>query len=302
MKKKLDIYDKAIYVMLVLMVPALLFGLYLLVRIYLFDVFPTPTESMLPTILPGDRVVVNKLIAGARIYDEFKFGEGVPMKSHRVKGGRNVRHNDIVVFNFPLNRRKYKMEFDIRSVYCKRCIGLPGDSVSIRNGFFRNNRYAGTLGDTCMQRILSSTPDSLIPYNVIHAMPFDPVRYNWTVKEFGPLYIPHKGGCVELTPVNYRLYELAIEFETGLRPYVTPDGRMMLGEEPFRVYAFTKNYYFMCGDHVMDSNDSRYWGFVPEEFIIGVASRVLYSKDKQSGEFRWNRLFKSLTACGDIEK
>lgn len=302
MKKKPDIYDKAIYAMLVSVTLALLFGLYLLVRIYLFDVFPTPTESMLPTILPGDRVMVNKLIAGARIYDEYKFGEGIPMKSHRVKGWRSIRQNDIVVFNFPINRRKYKMEFDIRSVYCKRCIGLPGDSVSIRNGFFRNNHYPGALGDTTMQRNLALMPDSLIPRNVIYAMPFDPVHYNWTVKEFGPLYIPHKGDCVGLTPVNYRLYELAIEFETGLRPFVNSDGVVMLGEEPFRAYTFTKNYYFMCGDHVMDSNDSRYWGFVPEEFIIGVVSRVLYSKNKQSGKFRWNRLFKSLTAWGDIEK
>lgn len=293
-KRKLEWIDIAIRIMVVIVGMMMLVALHFLRRAYVADWFPTPTESMMPTIIPGDRVLVNKLIAGARIYDEFNFKEGVPMLSHRVKGLRDVEHNDIVVFNFPINRRKYKMEFDINYVYCKRVIGLPGDSVSIRGGFFKNNHYIGEFGNMEQQRILSMTPDSVIHRNVIHALPFDPFNYGWTIKEFGPLYIPHVGGKVLLTKENMRIYSLAVEFETGRELQVRKDGVLMLGDEVAGEYTFTKDYYFICGDNVMDSNDSRYWGFVPREFIIGVVSHILYSKDKVRDELRWNRIFKSL--------
>lgn len=291
-KRKLDFIDIAIRVMSVIVGLMLLVALHFLRRAYVADQFVIPTDSMMPTLIPGDRVIVNKLIAGARIYDEFDFKEGVPMKSHRKKGLRKVEHNDIVLFNFPINRNKYKMEFKLNYVYGKRCIGLPGDSVSIQNGYFKTNTYNGEFGDMNEQRILSQTPDSLIHSNVIHAMPFDPVNYGWTVKNFGPLYIPHIGGKVMLDRKNYRIYSLAVEFETGKKLRVNREGVLMLGGEVAGEYTFTKNYYFMCGDNVMNSNDSRYWGFVPEEFLIGVVSHITYSKDKETGEFRWNRLLK----------
>lgn len=293
-KKKLEFIDIAIRVMAVIVGLMMLVALHFLRRAYVADQFVIPTDSMLPTLIPGDRVIVNKLIAGARIYDEFDFKEGVPMKSHRVKGLRDVEHNDIVVFNFPINRKKYKMKFELNYVYCKRVIGLPGDSVSIRGGFFKSNHYDGEYGDMEQQRILSMTPDSVIHRNVIHALPFDPVNYGWTIKEFGPLYVPHVGGKVFLTKNNMRIYSLAVEFETGKQLRLNKEGVLMLGDEVADEYTFTKDYYFICGDNVLNSNDSRYWGFVPREFIIGVVSHITYSKDKVTEEFRWNRLCKSV--------
>jgi len=87
----------------------------------------------------------------------------------------------------------------------------------------------------------------------------------------GPLYIPRAGDRVELDSLNYELYRLVVEYETG--GALTCDGNLLrLHGEAISTYEFRENYYFFCGDNVINSKDCRYLGFVPEEFIIGVAS------------------------------
>ncbi len=190
-KSKTDkIYDIIYRTILAFLAIMLIIASYFLARAYVGDWFVIPTSSMEPTLIPGDRVMVNKLIAGARIYDEFDFRKGVEMKSHRTAGVRNIKHNDVVIFNCPQNRERTKIEFEINYVYGKRCVGLPGDSVSIENGYFRNNNFSGVLGNIQQQETLSKTNDSLLPKGVLHAMPFDKENFGWTIKEFGPLYIP----------------------------------------------------------------------------------------------------------------
>lgn len=294
MKKKLDFWDILLRVMYAFIGIGVLIGLFIAMRVYVVDQFVIPTDSMRPTLIPGDYVIVNKLIAGARIYDRLDFKDGDPLECHRTRGISRIKHNDIVIFNFPINRRKYRIEFKINYVYGKRCIGLPGDTVEIRNGYFKNNNYDGIFGVEEEQRSLSETSDSLLANNVIHAFPFDFRHYRWTIKEFGPLYVPRKGGIVALDAVNFQLYRLVIEYETGKRLAVDADNRLTLGGEPIDNYTFQGNYYFCCGDHVLDSNDSRYWGFVPEDFIVGVVTRITYSRDRINGAFRWDRLLKSL--------
>ena len=132
-----------------------------IVRALFCDQFVVPSESMLPTLAPGDRILVNKLIVGARIYKKFDFSEGAALHSFRLPGFRKVRVNDIVVFNVPQGYDRDKIEFRINYVYAKRCIGTPGDSVSIRNGRFRNNHWSGPIGDTVQQQVLARMPDSL---------------------------------------------------------------------------------------------------------------------------------------------
>lgn len=294
MRKKFDIYEILYIITLTLIICVLLVALHFARRVYIADQFVIPTESMLPTMIPGDRVIVNKLIFGARIYDEFDFGDGVAMKSHRTRGWRKIKHNDILIFNFPINRNTYKIEFKLNYVYGKRCIGLPGDTVSIINGYFINSNFNGILGNIESQHALSQTPDSLIPFNVIYAMPFDPVNYGWTVKNFGPLYIPKAGGKIHINAKNIALYRLPIEFETGQAFDIDSVGNLTLGKQSITEYTFTKSFYFMCGDNVLDSNDSRYWGFVPEEFIVGVVSHVTYSQDKITEKFVLNRFCKRI--------
>lgn len=98
--------------------------------------------------------------------------------------------NDVVVFNAPHGYDRDRIEFRINYVYAKRCVGTPGDSIAIRNGYFCNNRYKGIIGDAGEQGRLAAMPDSSLPPNVLRAFPFDDRRYGWTIKNMGPLYIP----------------------------------------------------------------------------------------------------------------
>ncbi len=291
MKHRPDIYDIIIWICYIAFAVMFAIGGYFAMRIYVVDQFIIPTSSMQPTLIPGDRVVVNKLITGARIYDEFDFGEGVPMKSHRTKGLRKVQHNDIIVFNFPLNFKKQKIEFEINYLYCKRCIGMPGDSVSIVDGFYRNNNFDGIFGVESKQQQLSQMPDTLIPQYLKYVMSPNGVKPRWTIVNSGPLYIPRAGDEIEIDRCNVNLYKRLMEFETGSKITIQ-EGKVMLADKQIEHYTFARNYYYCCGDNVLNSSDSRYWGFVPEEFIVGVVSHITYSRNRETNEFDWHRMMR----------
>lgn len=271
----------------------LLFGGWLLLRLLVCDQFVVPSHSMNPTLIAGDRILVNKRIAGPRIYRSFDFSEEAPLESFRLAGRRPVRVGDVAVFNAPHGYDRGRIEFRINYVYAKRCIGAPGDSVSIRDGYFRNNRHDGTIGDLRQQQLFSAMPDSLFPPDVLRAFPFDDSLFGWTIRDFGPLYIPQAGATVAMDVRTWRLYRTVIEYETGRMP-VCNSGAVRLGDDTLRTYTFRNDYYFFCGDNVANSRDSRYLGFVPEEFIIGVVDRVRYSEDPATGrrrrERRWLRI------------
>jgi len=249
--------------------------------IFISDKFIVPTESMSPTLIPGDRIVVNKLIFGARIYKNFDFSEGQPLVSWRMPGLRKIRPNDVLVFNVPRGYGGDEIAFKINYVFAKRCVGAPGDTVEVDEGLYKNNRCDGPIGLSARQACLAATPDSLIPDVIFSTIPFDD---SWNVKRFGPLYVPAKGDTIRLDERARRIYGAAIEYETGRK----------LSDVPDREYVFRQNYYFMGGDNVFDSADSRYWGFVPEEFIIGVTRRIAYSRDRQTDTFRWDRFMKRI--------
>ena len=268
-------------------------GLWLLTRAFLFDQFITPTESMIPTLLPGDRIIVDKTIVGARIYSHFDFNKnGVELMSWRTRGKRNVMPNDIVVFNFP--HHNGKINFVINNVYAKRCIGIPGDSVSVVNGYFRNNNHPGEIGLQSAQEYFQNIPDSVFPDFVLTSMPYDS-HINWTIKNLGPLYLPRTGDFMKLTAKEGQIYKMILEWETSKSITVDWVRNMVLADgEPLYNHIFKHGYYFMCGDNVANSNDSRYWGIVPEEYIVGVVSHISYSKNPNTGEYRKDRFFKRL--------
>lgn len=251
---------------------AILYGLHLLRRAFVADRFIIPSESMAPTLVPGNKVWVNKLLMGARIYTDFHFDKkGGPLHSFRTRGLRPITYNDIVVFNRANHRGKIK--FKINYVYCKRVIGLPGDTVSIVDGHYRNNNYDGTLGLQEQQDRLANTPVS-----EIHRMCRQVIRYDetkpWTIHDFGPLYIPRRGDVVKVTPTLAQAHGAILEWETGKRIRVDSTGAVTADGKPFRSHRFKHNYYFMAGDNVLNSHDSRYLGVVPEEYIVGIVSEI----------------------------
>lgn len=262
-------------------------------RIFVFDQFITPTESMIPTLMPGDRIIVDKQIFGARIYKNFDFNkDGGELVSFRTRGKRKVKPNDILVFNFP--HHGGKINFVINNVYAKRCIGIPGDTVRIIDGIFHNSNYSDSIGLLSFQKQLGAIPDSLFHPRQLGAMPRTR-HVPWTIKNLGPLYLPRSGDYLKLTAKEGQIYKMILEWETGKDISIDWEKDIVLADGvPLDRHAFKHGYYFMCGDNVLSSDDSRYWGLVPEEYILGVVSKISYSIDPETGKYRTDRILKRL--------
>jgi hypothetical protein len=99
-----------------------------------------------------------------------------------------VKHNDIVVFNVPIHDDRFS--FIINNNMCKRVVAVPGDSLSVVDGYYRNNNYNGTLGLKSMQKKLTETPDSMMYGIVLDAYPFDK-NVGWKDKTVWPDVIFH---------------------------------------------------------------------------------------------------------------
>lgn len=315
----------------------------------------------------------------------------------RVAGLGKIQRNDIVVFNFPAGDtiallqqnpdyytlvqmygreavRMNKQTFgdiiyrpvDKRENYVKRCIGLPGDSLSVRNNqvyingkaaqnpknmqlnyfvetetpltetMFRNwgvsrDDYMPygqpcTVSDPETLSFLGFQPNANGAYNLVYRFPmteamvaqvkklpsvkkvivepevfggtmYYPVDYDngWTRDNYGPIWIPKRGATIELTPENLALYRRCIKnYENN--ELEEKDGVVYINGEKASTYTFKYDYYWMMGDNRHNSADSRSWGFVPEDHIVGKPIMIWLSLDKDrslfDGGIRWNRLFR----------
>ena len=119
-------------------------------------------------------------------------------------------------------------------------------------------------------------------------------KTRWTSDYFGPLWIPEKGATVKLSLENLPLYERIIrDYEHNSLEVL--DSQILINGEPAADYTFKQDYYFMMGDNRHNSLDSRYWGFVPEDHIVGKPSIIWLSTDgsrRFPKNIRWKRFLK----------
>ncbi len=223
---------------------------------------------------------------------------------------------------------------DKRENYIKRCVALPGDSIKIVDGeLFINgkvqdkvvekqycysintseplsqyaidelgiteisgsgNNYFSPLTDQMVERLLKMKNVKSVTRFIAtdESFPHDP-HYKWTADNMGSLWIPKKGATITLTQENLPLYERIIDVYED-NDLEVKNGEIFINGEKSESYTFKMDYYWMMGDNRHNSADSRYWGFVPEDHIVGKASFIWMSAD-QRGSFptniRWNRLF-----------
>lgn len=293
LKKTLKrIYDWAVNLMTVAGVLAVL---WVVVELTSLTSFRIPTDSMTPTLIPGDCILVEKWTMGGRIFDIYEAAAGKDVEIKRLPAFGKIERNDVLVFNFPYPNSWDSLGLDVRKYYVKRCVALPGDTFSIENVRNQVLGYAEPLGNVegqtdlkhlLKRRGVDSTFISMRAYPLNDSIP-------WTIKDFGPFYIPKKGTSITMNSFNAILYRNAIEWEQKKPLYIKGDS-ILLGDSVITDYRFEENYYFTTGDNVMNSQDSRYWGLLPEPYIVGRAICVWKSVSPVTEKIRWDRIMKRM--------
>lgn len=263
-----------------------------LFQVTVFATFRIPTNSMLPTLQPGDNILVNKSIMGARIFDIWDAAEDKDIEIHRLPGLGKVKRNDVLVFHYPYPHKNDSLSMHLLKYYVKRCIALPGDTMGIRKGHYFIKGINEPIGYIEAQKRIERLRKEDARGIVMDTYPWD--KYiNWTIQNFGLLHVPARGQTVAMDSTAVKLYRNLIEWEQ--KEKLTYQGKeVFLGDSLIQEYCFRENYYFMGGDNMENSKDSRYWGLLPEPYIVGVATRIWKSVDKWTDEVRWDRVMKKI--------
>ncbi len=248
---------------------AIVFGGFLLLNNFVIASFMVPTGSMENEVMTGDFLMVNKFIYGGTSPRNIMFTD-VRLPWFRLPAFKQVERGDVIVFEFPGMREEVNPE--MFTFYLKRCMALAGDTLQIVNRVVYVNGKPIPLprhGQIDNPRILppSYVDDRIFPPSA----PFNEDNY-------GPIVIPKKGMEINLTSENYRMWETFIKRE-GHLPRFSNDGVISIDGKQTTKYIVKQNYMFGMGDHRDNSLDSRYWGFIPEENIVGTPMFVYWSWD-----------------------
>jgi signal peptidase I len=185
------------------------------------------------------------------------------------------------------------LDIDFRLSQSSYYSGITEQGKYPENVMPQNNQYALELTEEdsaklskvnnikSIKRVISEYGPRLFPMEA---------NYNWSVDNFGPVYIPKKGATIAINDSNIVFYRRLITNYEGHTLEEKP-GQIFIDGKPAINYTFKYNYYWMMGDNRHNSQDSRFWGFVPETHIVGRASFIWMSWD---GGPRWKRLFTSI--------
>jgi signal peptidase I len=302
-----------------------------------------PYTRWFPSPVRRNDVVVFNFPAGDTVINREEYQSAQPYYDvARALGGRGgIDAGRQIVLSDPDQYPLVVRPVDKQENYIKRCIGIAGDTLQIKdqivylNGhatalpaYSETYYYVTTSGQSLDETVMKdeydvdvSNPDefqqtgnpnqykllltrgskdkmlksglakNIFPEidSTLDVYPYDNI-HNWTRDNYGPIWIPAKGASLTLTPENYSLYERAIRVYEGNKLERLGD-KIILNDKETNQYTFKMNYYWMMGDNRHGSQDSRYWGFVPEDHVVGEAWLIWMSWDKG---VRWSRLFKKI--------
>ena len=287
-----DWWDRADRLLVLFFGVCVLAVVWVLLQVTSLASFRIPTDSMQPALHPGDNILVNKSIMGARIFNIWDAAEEKEVEMHRLPGLGKVKRNDVLVFHYPYPHKNDSLSMHLLKYYVKRCIALPGDTMGITQGHYYIKGINEPIGNIEAQKRIERLRKEDARGIVMNTYPWD--KYiDWTIQNFGPLHVPARGQKVVMDSTAVKLYRNLIEWEQ--KEKLTFQGKeVFLGDSLIREYRFQENYYFMGGDYMENSKDSRYWGLLPEPYIVGVATRIWKSVDNSTGRIRWDRVMKKI--------
>ncbi len=160
-------------------------------------------------------------------------------------------------------------------------------SIKIRISL--SNKQSKLLKEFSGVKDIDKLMDSVNMTKELFAMPID---RNWTLDDMGPFVIPKKGMKIVLNQFTFNIYNKTLSNHEGLKLRQMSEGYYDAAGKKISSHTFSKDYFFMIGDNRKDSKDSRYFGFVPEEYIVGKVHYVLFSNYKE--KFAWNRVLRKI--------
>jgi len=348
-----------------------------LVHTYFMQPYTIPTSSLEKSLLIGDFLFVSKFHYGARVpmttvaapmvHDTLPL---IKTKSYldfpqlpylRFPALQKIKQNDIVVFSWPVDtveqffkktNRRIRKPIDKKSNYVKRCVGIAGDSLEIRDGYvyingeknvlpdrarlqffyeadtdgkalsvkslksryhvreggrLQDGNYILNLSDEDAQLIsknptVKSLKKRISPKGEREEVFPNVASLDWNKDNFGPVYIPEAGKTVDLNLETLPFYkQVIVEYEKNTLE--VENGKIYLNgsSDPSNTYTFKQDYYWMMGDNRHNSEDSRYWGFVPFDHVVGKPVFIWFSWNsdgKGLGKVRWERLFTTVGGSG----
>ena len=229
-----------------------------------------PTGSMETTILPGDFLFINKFIYGPTT-PRFIPYTNVELPYFRFPSLKEPEKNDIIVFKFPGYRDQIENS-DIQ-FYVKRCVAEPGDTLEVRNKvvFINGKELSIPVNIQYLNEFVM--PAGTSDRNIF------PVGKPWNSDNYGPLVIPKKGDVIELSLDNIQEWKTFINREYGKEVVSIANGQIAIEGTITDKYVVKEDYYFGMGDNRDDSLDSRFWGFIPRENIVGSPIIIYWSWD-----------------------
>ncbi|HLP17116.1 MAG TPA: signal peptidase I [Bacteroidota bacterium] len=240
---------------------------FLLLNNFVIASFMVPTGSMENEVMTGDFLMVNKFIYGGCSPRNIPFTD-IRLPWFRLPAFKDVHRGDVIVFEFPGYREEAHPE--AFTYYLKRCMAVAGDTLEVKDRVVYVNGQRAPV-----PRNMKFNSYRLIPPGVADERIFPPTA-KFNEDNYGPIVIPKKGMTITLSAETYPMWEVFIARE-GHKVALRADGVVLVDEKPQTSYTVERDYLFGMGDNRDNSLDSRFWGFIPKENVVGTPMFVYWS-------------------------